>query len=972
VCWLCICAAVPKAAAQSNATLINANSFFKFDFAPISDNIQRFPLNQLLFNVPGAASISTNDGKLLYYSRRGFVFSNSNELLYQSIKDGTPFHGDLGLGEFFLSINENEHIHLLAKRNMERGFNNEAITRLSLKYNILNKTLNNGLGGVINKDSNIFHSRVIQSDIRTLSNNSFFSNPPVRLDSNIYLYFLGINNVLYASKIDNYSFKLIDSMNIPYNDFYPLSDSDIKSFSIGSHIVVNNEGTRILLSKHILGYLNNLGLPNSDLNTIRSHHLNIIEFDINNLRFNQERQVIILGPNQIGGENPKSINKLNLNFYSAVSDNDSFVYYMTQSEDWSATNLIRCPLYGDSFYFEKIHTFEERLTNSDGLREVPNGEIIIFKHHHLSPNDLVENIYVIRNPNKVEKPEIEKLNNYKKEITNYSAVIYQTSIKDHIRLRYKVDYDCGATVKFENFSNPYRKFDTFTWWITNQEGTIDTLVTHEPELRYTKNGSYFYKVYGRSNQGYGYGEMWYDSIKINIPAKPVADFSVKDTIVCAHSPAFFTPLCTTDTIHPTREEEWHWDFGDGSQSVIYRSNYSNQVRHTYTEPGTYTVTLRYYNGFCDSVLTQENIIQIVEAPKPGFEVSAVQGCAPLSVEFIDTVTLYVQRKEYYFQDIDSWREIHLSQTTFNYTFDNSGWHWVVQQLVGYTGCVTRTDSVQIMVSKGFTASDTSHIFVATWQDVLPKEENWVSVQWDCMDETAHSYELKRNNQTMATFTDCNGIGSFEDKEANAHPNLRYRIVAADSCGTATQIGRIGQPIYLQGAIKGQNEWAVIEFSPYADIQHQSGEFSYDIQTFGEGIWKSLTQQNSAGLFEDKPLISNDVNALEKCYRIVGQNQAQTSISNVLCLPYLPSVILPSAFSPNGDALNEIYRPLTLGIVSYQMEIYNRWGQLIYSGDESQIGWDGKGAPQGVYVVKIQGIDNQNFFHIYVGNVTLVR
>jgi len=66
------------------------------------------------------------------------------------------------------------------------------------------------------------------------------------------------------------------------------------------------------------------------------------------------------------------------------------------------------------------------------------------------------------------------------------------------------------------------------------------------------------------------------------------------------------------------------------------------------------------------------------------------------------------------------------------------------------------------------------------------------------------------------------------------------------------------------------------------------------------------------------------------------------------------ILVPNAFTPNGDGLNETIAPLN-AIKAEQVEfsIYNRWGQLIYKTQNWRKGWDGKISgklqPTGVYV-----------------------
>lgn len=77
---------------------------------------------------------------------------------------------------------------------------------------------------------------------------------------------------------------------------------------------------------------------------------------------------------------------------------------------------------------------------------------------------------------------------------------------------------------------------------------------------------------------------------------------------------------------------------------------------------------------------------------------------------------------------------------------------------------------------------------------------------------------------------------------------------------------------------------------------------------------------------------------------------------------------PNAFSPNGDGINDFYKPKTFeSIVDFHATVYNRWGQKIYEwNDVRGEGWDGKfhgkDVKQGVYYiqVKARGADGRDF------------
>lgn len=63
---------------------------------------------------------------------------------------------------------------------------------------------------------------------------------------------------------------------------------------------------------------------------------------------------------------------------------------------------------------------------------------------------------------------------------------------------------------------------------------------------------------------------------------------------------------------------------------------------------------------------------------------------------------------------------------------------------------------------------------------------------------------------------------------------------------------------------------------------------------------------------------------------------------------------PTAFSPNGDGANDVFRPYAFGnIVHYQLQVFNRWGQLVFATEDYTRGWDGSlnslAQPTGTYI-----------------------
>jgi len=88
------------------------------------------------------------------------------------------------------------------------------------------------------------------------------------------------------------------------------------------------------------------------------------------------------------------------------------------------------------------------------------------------------------------------------------------------------------------------------------------------------------------------------------------------------------------------------------------------------------------------------------------------------------------------------------------------------------------------------------------------------------------------------------------------------------------------------------------------------------------------------------------------------------------------ITFPNAFTPNGDGLNDVFRPVSEGVIKYELLLYTRWGELIFTTKDLNAGWDGKIngelAKPDVYVWKAEGkFTNGRAFEL-AGDVTLVK
>lgn len=88
------------------------------------------------------------------------------------------------------------------------------------------------------------------------------------------------------------------------------------------------------------------------------------------------------------------------------------------------------------------------------------------------------------------------------------------------------------------------------------------------------------------------------------------------------------------------------------------------------------------------------------------------------------------------------------------------------------------------------------------------------------------------------------------------------------------------------------------------------------------------------------------------------------------------VWIPNAFTPDGDGINEGFRPVTdCRLLEYEWFVYDRWGTLQYSAQKPDDVWTAENAAPGVYAVKvsIKGKDNLNMLNqILFKSVLLIK
>ena len=134
-----------------------------------------------------------------------------------------------------------------------------------------------------------------------------------------------------------------------------------------------------------------------------------------------------------------------------------------------------------------------------------------------------------------------------------------------------------------------------------------------------------------------------------------------------------------------------------------------------------------------------------------------------------------------------------------------------------------------------------------------------------------------------------------------------------------------------------------------------------ITPFGGGDTIYIYDENDTGFINAKIIAIN------------SQGCRDTAEKQILLYNKVHCTI-PTAFTPNGDGLNNTFKPVCVGAANYTLTIYNRWGQVIYQRENGE--WDGNYAdnpsPSGVYMYKLQINAQSQKKKLTYGTVQVIR
>ena len=136
---------------------------------------------------------------------------------------------------------------------------------------------------------------------------------------------------------------------------------------------------------------------------------------------------------------------------------------------------------------------------------------------------------------------------------------------------------------------------------------------------------------------------------------------------------------------------------------------------------------------------------------------------------------------------------------------------------------------------------------------------------------------------------------------------------------------------------------------------------------------SPDQENSSGKFVTGPIM-NDTTV----YVLLQVGSCKSSLAPI-AITVVETLVLamPNAFTPNNDGHNDVFRVKYPGLIkTMRMNVYDRWGQLVFESSDPSKGWDGNlngiKQPTGNYIWVIYYTDIIGNSKKVFGNVLLIR
>jgi gliding motility-associated-like protein len=437
---------------------------------------------------------------------------------------------------------------------------------------------------------------------------------------------------------------------------------------------------------------------------------------------------------------------------------------------------------------------------------------------------------------------------------------------------------------------------------------------------------------------------------------------------CSNSPKIFSLSSNTNV------NSINWNFGNPASGMNNTANTLSSP-HTFTGPGTYTITAT-ITGACGTYTKDTTVTVISCIPplvcNPTAQINSIGTCVENTVSFTATADSAIASVSWNFGDSGSTSNTD-NGTSTTHLFSGIGTYTVTATVTANCGTVTTATYNINIITCSIPCDPTSAItsvgtcienvvsFTATADSAI------ASVSWNFGDPGSPSNSA---NGTSATHL-FSGIGTYT-----------VTATVTTDCGTVTTatytvniVTCVNPNNICEATIS--SSFTCLDFPATFDIAADSSilsvNWNFDDPNSNNNTTSGVTtahEFSAPGGYNVTAIIELSC-GFDTLSKLVQLDACVTPPTD-LC----PALSIPNAFTPNGDGKNDDFKILNpASYQSLQLNVYNRWGELVFSGNTSSA-WDGtfngQSQSMGVYVYTATGVCLNGKKLGMNGSVTLLR
>jgi len=255
------------------------------------------------------------------------------------------------------------------------------------------------------------------------------------------------------------------------------------------------------------------------------------------------------------------------------------------------------------------------------------------------------------------------------------------------------------------------------------------------------------------------------------------------------------------------------------------------------------------------------------------------------------------------------------------------------------------------------------------------DDNTVTMEWQ-YDPTVTPvfFTVEKSSGNSTTELGTTPELFFTDNDYNAEVGACYRITYEDACSNLSPASLDACPVQLTGHLR-QDNTITLNWTSYEGWS--AGVSSYTLEKYDlNGGLVDQIEMGSATSYLDESSATDQQLSVYRIRANPSTSGLNPSTSNSLSILRNPNIFYPTAFTPNSDDLNDHFRVFGQYVAGFELMIFNRWGELLFTTTDMESGWDGtyKGQemPEGTYSFVAHITDSAGRTFKRSGSVLLLR